>query len=259
MAKKDKKNSDSKKAAKAAKAAKQAAKSASKAKKQLKKDFAGDDEFEDDVDIDELLAQLAKEQEEFDSITINSISKPQKRINATLVACNMQQKKELVLFGGETTLNNGNVKFHNDLNIYSVDKNTWKQYICQNSPMPRSSHTMIYHQSGIMVLHGGEFSSPKQSSFHHFNDTWILDMESKEWSKVETKNGPSGRSGSRMITWKNYVLLIGGFRDLGTSTVYLNDVWAFDIMDYKWHQIEFPSLMTKPDPRSGHSLMIGQK
>lgn len=252
MAKKDKKNKDAKKALKAAKAAKNAAKGESKLKKQSKK--AGDD-LEDDVDIDTLLQQLAAEQEQFEQVHVTTLDKPTKRTNATLVAAPMLQKRELFLFGGETANTQGIVYFHNDLNVYSPDSDIWRRYISKNAPLARSSHSMCFHPSGIMVLHGGEFSSPKQSTFHHYSDTWILDVESKEWAKIEEKKGPSGRSGARMSVWKNYVILSGGFRDLGTHTTYLNDIWLFDIMNYKWTQVEFPVTMSMPDPRSGHSLI----
>lgn len=252
MAKKDKKNKEAKKAMKAAKAEKKASKGDSKLKKQSKK--AGDD-IEDDVDIDTLLEQLKLEQEQFEAVHVTNIDKPLKRTNGTIVAAPMAQRKELFLFGGETANSQGIVHFHNDLNVYSPDSDTWRRYISKNSPLARSSHSMCFHPSGIMVLHGGEFSSPKQSTFHHYSDTWILDVETKEWAKVEEKKGPSGRSGARMTVWKNYVILSGGFRDLGTQTTYLNDLWLFDVMNYKWQQVEFPQTMTMPDPRSGHSLV----
>ncbi|TID30648.1 hypothetical protein CANINC_000803 [Pichia inconspicua] len=252
MAKKDKKNNDAKKAAKAAKAAKNAAKGQTKLKKQSKK--AGDD-IEDDVDIDQLLEQLALEQEQFEAVNVTNIERPTKRVNATLVAAPSPQRKELILFGGETANSQGIVHFHNDLSVYTPSSDTWRRYVSKNAPLPRSSHAMCYHPSGIMVLHGGEFSSPKQSTFHHYSDTWILDVETKEWAKVEEKKGPSGRSGARMAVWKNYVILFGGFKDLGTSTTYLNDFWLFDVMSYKWQQVEFPPTMSRPDPRSGHSFI----
>lgn len=252
MAKKDKKNKEAKKALKAAKAEKKAAKGESKMKKQSKK--AGDD-IEDEVDIDTLLSQLAEEQAQFEAVHVSVIEKPTKRTNATLVAAAMAQRRELFLFGGETANSQGVVHFHNDLNVYSPESDTWRRYISKNAPLPRSSHTMCFHPSGIMVLHGGEFSSPKQSTFHHYSDTWILDVESKEWAKSEEKRGPSGRSGARMAVWKNYIILSGGFRDLGTHTTYLNDVWLFDVMNYKWKQVEFPATMSMPDARSGHSFI----
>lgn len=252
MAKKDKKSKENKKALKAAKAEKKAAKGETKIKKQSKK--AGDD-IEDEVDIDTLLAQLAEEQAQFEQVHVSVIEKPIKRTNATLVAAPMAQRRELFLFGGETANSQGIVHFYNDLNVYSPDSDTWRRYLSKNAPLARSSHAMCFHPSGVMVLHGGEFSSPKQSTFHHYSDTWILDVESKEWAKAEEKRGPSGRSGARMAVWKNYIILSGGFRDLGTHTTYLNDVWLFDVMSYKWKEVEFPQTMSMPDPRSGHSLI----
>ncbi len=65
MAKKDKKAKEAKKARIALKSEKSAKKADSKLKKLSKK--AGDD-LEDDVDIDELLKQLALEQQQFEEV-----------------------------------------------------------------------------------------------------------------------------------------------------------------------------------------------
>ncbi|KAG7697241.1 hypothetical protein KL933_001564 [Ogataea haglerorum] len=250
MAKKDKKSKEAKKARIAQKNEKNAKKAGEKLKKLSKK--AGDN-LEDDVDLDELLKQLALEQQEFEEVHVEVIDRPLKRLNATFAASNTNGRRELILFGGE--VNTGQtVHFYNDLNVFSVDSKTWRRYMSKNSPLPRSSHAMCYHPSGIFVMHGGEFSSPKQSTFHHFSDTWILDSQTKEWAKVDGK-GPPNRSGHRMACWKNYVMLFGGFRDLGSHTTYLNDLWLFDITTYKWKQVEFPATHSIPDPRSGHSFM----
>ncbi|KAH3662373.1 hypothetical protein OGAPHI_005625 [Ogataea philodendri] len=250
MAKKDKKSKEAKKARMAQKNEKNNKKADEKLKKLSKK--AGDD-LEDDMDLDELLKQLALEQEKFEEIHVDVVDKPLKRLNATLVASNTNGRRELVLFGGE--VNTGQtVHFFNDLNVFSVDSKTWRRYVSKNAPLPRSSHAMCYHPSGIFVMHGGEFSSPKQSTFHHYSDTWILDSQTKEWAKVDVK-GPPTRSGHRMACWKNYVMLYGGFRDLGSHTTYLNDLWLFDITTYKWKQVEFPTSHTVPDARSGHSFL----
>ncbi|OWB55951.1 hypothetical protein B5S28_g1840 [[Candida] boidinii] len=254
MAKKDKKSKDAKDAKKA-RMAKKNEKNVKKADSKLKKlsKKAGDD-LEDDVDLDELLKQLANSQLEFEEIHIDIVKKPTKRLNSTLVSSNNNGKKELVLFGGEVS-NGQTVNFFNDLYVYTVDNNIWRRYISKNSPLARSSHAMCYHPSGIFLMHGGEFSSPKQSTFHHYSDTWILDSTNKEWSKIDNKKGPSSRSGHRMTVWKNYILLHGGFRDLGTSTTYLDDLWLFDITTYKWEQVGFPPTHSIPDARSGHSFI----
>lgn len=232
------------------KAAKAAKKSASKDKKVAAK--SGEEE---DVDLDAMLAEFQRQQQEFEEVTVTVVERPSKRQGAVLIPSPIQgSKRELLLFGGETLIED-HYKFHNDLFVYNPDNDTWRLFTSPNSPMPRSGHAMCAHPSGVVLLHGGEFSSPKQTTFYHYGDTWVLDGATKEWTKIELRNSPSSRSGHRMCVWKNYVLLYGGFRDLGTSTQYLNDLWAFDVSDYKWHHIDFPMTMSLPEARSGHSLL----
>ncbi|PVH16637.1 uncharacterized protein CXQ87_004932 [Candidozyma duobushaemuli] len=251
MGKKDKKSKEDKKARAAEKQKKNNQKAESKQKKQAKK--SGEDE-EEDQDIDAILEQYAKEQEELLAVKVDVVDRPSKRLNPAMVASPLQGKRELLLFGGEAN-ENGMARFYNDLHTYTIDNNTWRRYTSKNAPLPRSSHAMCAHPSGIVVMFGGEFSSPKQSTFYHYGDTWVLDAETKEWEKIDQKKGPSARSGHRMCVWKHYIILHGGFRDLGVSTTYLHDMWLFDITTHKWTQAEFPPAHPVPDARSGHSMV----
>lgn len=230
--------------------AKATAKSDTKQKKRFKR--MGEEE---DMGIDEILARYAQEQEQFEQVTIQSCDRPSKRLNPALVSSPVHGKRELLLFGGETTTFAGLSIFYNELYSYSVDPDQWKLISSPNSPLPRSGHAMCVHPSGVIVLFGGEFSSPKQTTFYHYGDTWTLDPRIKEWAKVECKKTPTARSGHRMTFWKNYILLHGGFRDLSTSTTYLNDLWAFDVTSYKWYQIDMPPNHVVPNARSGHSFL----
>ena len=257
MAKKKggKKDKEAKKARVEAKNKKNQAKAQSKDKKKQLKNR--DEDEIDDMDIEEVLSQFKKQQEQFEKVDVASVARPAPvRLNPCLVANPLHNKKELLLFGGESINSlTGTANFHNELFSYTPDNNVWKKYTSQNSPMPRSSAAMASHPSGIALLHGGEFSSPKQNTFYHYSDCWVLDTTTKEWTKIDQKNSPSARSGHRITTWKNFFVLYGGFRDLGHSTTYLNDLWVFDITTYKWKQIEFPKNHTLPDARSGHSLI----
>lgn len=257
MAKKSKKDKEAKKARAELKNKKNLEKAELKNKKKVKK--LGDDE-DDDLDIDEVLANFKKEQEKFEEIVIERVNRPSKRINPCIIANPLHGKRELLMFGGENTNSSTSVtNFYNDLHVYSLDSDQWRRITSQNSPMPRSSAAIAGHSSGIVLIHGGEFSSPKQNTFYHYSDTWLLDCSTKEWTKIEQKNGPSARSGHRITVWKNFFILHGGFRDLGTSTTYLNDCWLFDITTYKWKQVEFPSNHQVPDARSGHSFIPTQE
>ncbi|ODV89040.1 hypothetical protein CANCADRAFT_3683 [Tortispora caseinolytica NRRL Y-17796] len=240
-----KKKSESKKKLAVQKALKAQSKASNKAKKQAAK------EEEDDLDIDVILSEFNRKQAEFHAVKIESCDRPTPRMNTALVASPLHSKNELFLFGGESQQNGLSV-FYNDLFVFSTKSHNWKKVTSPNTPLPRSGHCMCVHPTGVILLFGGEFSSPKQNTFYHYGDTWILDAESKEWTKIEGKS-PSPRSGHRMTAWKHYVLLHGGFRDLSNSTTYLSDLWAFDVTTYKWTQIEQPRFA--PPARSGHSFV----
>ena len=249
-----KKDKDAKKARSEAKNKKAQEKAAVKDKKKSKK-LSQDDE-EDDVDIEEMLANFKREQENFERINIENVEKPPQRISSCMFANPVHGKRELMMFGGESTSHETNVThFYNEMYVYSLDNDSWKKITSQNSPMPRSSAAVAAHPTGLALIHGGEFSSPKQNTFYHYSDSWLFDCSTREWTKIEQKNGPSARSGHRMTIWKNFIILHGGFRDLGTSTTYLNDLWVFDITTHKWKQIDFPTNHPIPDARSGHSFI----
>lgn len=251
MAKDKKKDKEAKKL----RAAEKAKKSAAKGEKKQKKVAAKQGEDEDDLDIDTILANYKKEQEAHDKVTVTNVDRPSKRVSCAMCASPVHGKKELFVFGGEVSNQSGTCAFFNDLFSYNINTDQWKKIESGNTPLPRSGHQMITHPSGIILMFGGEFSSPKQNTFYHYGDTWLFDAETREWSKLDQKKGPSARSGHRLTYWKNYILMHGGFRDLSQSTTYLDDLWAFDVTTYKWTQIEFPPNHQTPDSRSGHSFV----
>lgn len=126
-----------------------------------------------------------------------------------------------------------------------------------NSPLPRSGHAWTRGgNAGGVWLFGGEFSSPKQGTFYHYNDFWRFEPSSREWSRIESKGkGPPARSGHRMTYFKNYIVLWGGFQDTSQSTKYLSDLWLYDTQNYVWHAPILPPASQKPDARSSFSLL----
>lgn len=162
----------------------------------------------------------------------------------------------LLLFGGEY-FNGAMAKFYNDLHIYNINRDEWRCVTSPNAPLPRSGHA--WTRSGnpnYVYLFGGEFSSPKQGTFHHYSDFWRLEPATREWTRIEVKgNTPVARSGHRMTYWKQYIILFGGFQDTSNQTKYLADLWIFDTQNYVWHQPTFPPAQLKPDPRSSFTFL----
>lgn len=253
MAKKDKKGAD-KKAKLAEKKAKQEKKADKKAKNKASK---VDDSDAEDVDLDEVLAEYQRQQEQFLKVTEVVAEGPPKPRAASCFLASPSNSKELLLFGGEY-FNGALATFFNDLHIYNIDKDVWKTVTSPNAPLPRSGHAWCRggNQSQYVYLFGGEFSSPKQGTFYHYNDFWRLEPNTREWTRIEFKGkSPPARSGHRMTYYKQYVVLFGGFQDTSNATKYLADLWLYDTVNFAWISPVLPPAQLKPDARSSFTLL----
>ena len=123
-----------------------------------------------------------------------------------------------------------------------------------------------------IYFHLGEFSSPKQGTFYHYNDFWRLEPSTREWTRLESKGkSPPARSGHRLVYYKvhcctqcgrhnladcvqNYIVLFGGFQDTSQQTRYLQDLWLYDCHSFIWHNPVLPPATLKPDARSSFSF-----
>ncbi|KAJ4984082.1 kelch domain-containing protein [Stagonosporopsis vannaccii] len=252
---KDKKKGD-KAAAKAAKAAKQEKKAGKKDKKQASRNKDVDSDTES-IDLDAVLAQYAKEQEAYHEITETACEPPAARSSSTLIA-NPANENEIFLYGGEY-FNGATAHFYNDLFVYNIKRDTWNKVTSPNSPLPRSGHAWCRAANTQEIyLFGGEFSSPKQGTFYHYNDFWKLEPKTREWTRVETKgkaSSPPARSGHRMVGFKQYIILFGGFQDTSATTKYLNDLWIYDCINFTWHTPKLQAARAVPDARSSFTLL----
>jgi hypothetical protein len=254
MVKKDKKSKAEKKVRTAQKQERKATKKDKKQKARGKSEVDSDAE---DVDLDAILEEYARKQEQFLKVTEEPSEPPSPRSSSTLLA-SPANDNEIFLFGGEF-FNGSLVTFNNELFVYHIGRDEWKKVTSPNSPLPRSGHAWCRGgNTGGVYLFGGEFSSPKQGTFYHYNDFWRLEPSSREWTRIEGKgkaSSPPSRSGHRMTYFKNYVILFGGFQDTSQQTKYLNDIWIYDCSNYTWHEPKLPPGQAKPDPRSSFSLL----
>ena len=243
---------------KAAKASKQAKKAAKGEKKQKTKNQDADSDAEDNVDLDAVLVAYAEEQAKFLKVTEQSCSAPSPRSSCTVLA-SPSNRNELFIFGGEFMDPTGICHFYNDLFVYNINKGEFSQVTSPNSPPPRSGHAWCRSgNTGKIYMGFGEFSSPKQGIFYHFNSMYMLDPDTREWTTIEPRGkgkSPPARSGHRMTHWKNFIILFGGFQDTSQQTKYLNDAWVYDCKENVWHEMKLPPASQKPDPRSSFSFL----
>ena len=255
MAKEKKTKSDGKKAKAAEKKQKQEKKSEKKAKVKAAKQQDGSDA--DDVDIDAVLEEYRRQQEQFLKVTETVADGAPKARAASCFLASPANTNQLLLFGGEY-FNGALATFFNDLHIYYIDRDEWRTVTSPNAPLPRSGHAWCRggNMSSSVFLFGGEFSSPKQGTFYHYNDFWQLDPASREWSKLDFKGkSPPARSGHRMTYFKQYIILFGGFQDTANQTRYLADLWIYDTANFVWFNPALPPAQLKPDARSSFTLL----
>jgi hypothetical protein len=153
---KDKKGSEAKKAKKAEKKQKQEKKADKKAKAKSAKMEGSDAE---DVDLDQMMDEWKRQQEEFQKITETvAETSPKPRSSSTLLA-SPANSNQLLLFGGEN-YNGAIANFFNDLHVYYIDRDEWHTVTSPNAPLPRSGHAWCRggNQSNSVFLFGGEFS-----------------------------------------------------------------------------------------------------
>lgn len=243
MPKKDAAKEAKKKEAKAAKQAKKTAKGA------IKQAKAAGEEVEED--IERILAAFVAEDAKKTAVTLTAVERPGPRSNFSLSV--LPGSGEVLLFGGE--LNDGaNNHCYNELyrgtGLGAADK--WTLVSSPNTPPPRCSHqAVLLNAAGgwQLYVYGGEFATNLQ--FYHYNDTWRLDVASNRWARIESKRCPSPRSGHRMLAWRNFIVLFGGFHQSYTSDTWHRDVWVMDARTNEWREITFPGTAQQPAARSG--------
>lgn len=212
-----------------------------------KKRQAGPGEDEDEKDIETILEELRVAHEATVKVTEDSgCAPPAPRCNASLITVPGASNSDLILFGGEF-YNGQKCIFYNDLFRYNPERNEWRRFTSPTCPGPRSSHQLVATATGRAFLVGGEFASTTESQFFHYKDFWVLDLKTHQWERFDPKGPrPSPRSGHRMLLWKHFIILFGGFYDTLKETKYYDDLWVLDTNEYTWRKIEFKETDLRP-------------
>ncbi|XP_045462445.1 kelch domain-containing protein 4 [Harmonia axyridis] len=206
-------------------------------------------------DIENVVAQIEKEEMKRQKVIEKTIDPPTRRLNFTLIA--HPDKDQLCMFGGEF-FDGQKTILYNDLIFYNIANNSWNIVKVPGAPPSRCGHQMVATSAngGQLWVFGGEFTSLSQSQFYHYQDLWVYYIAEKKWEKITAANGPSARSGHRMVLQKKKLFVFGGFHDNLRSFKYFNDVFTFDLEKYEWKKLEVSGLA--PSPRSGCVMLPTQ-
>ncbi|KAG7021411.1 Kelch domain-containing protein 4 [Cucurbita argyrosperma subsp. argyrosperma] len=207
-------------------------------------------------DIDAILLSIQKEEAKKTEVHVEeNVPAPSPRSNCSLTI-NPLKETELILYGGEF-YNGTKTYVYGDLYRYDVEKLEWKVISSPNSPPPRSAHQAVAWKNYLYIF-GGEFTSSNQERFHHYKDFWVLDLKTNQWEQINLKGCPSPRSGHRMVLYKHKIIIFGGFYDTLREVRYYNDMYVFDLDQYKWQEIKPSPGAMWPTPRSGFQFCVHQ-
>ncbi|CAG5053780.1 unnamed protein product [Parnassius apollo] len=214
-------------------AVKTAAKTEKKLANKLKKELANLGE----EDIAKVVAEIEREEAKRAAATEKSLpGPPSARAYASLTPHPINN--ELILFGGEYH-NGQKTEVYNELIFYNPVNNTWRQVKAPGAPPPRSAHQAVATPAnkGELWVFGGEFTSPTETQFYHYKDLWCFSLADKKWEKVIAPNGPSPRSGHRMVLLGRKLLVFGGYCDDGRECRYFDDLYAFCLDTRSWEKL----------------------
>ena len=151
-------------------------------------------------------------------------------------------RKQMIIFGGRyrEDANSGLYELYNDLWAFDINTDTWEQLQPQGEvPPARTNSAMVYDPTGDrMILFGGNTSNDGLR-FTPLNDTWILDLETRTWSKLTFGAAPTARLFHAMAldSAHNKVLVYSGGDENAFFGPFISDVWALDLTTLAWEQL----------------------
>jgi len=223
-----------------------------KTEKSQKKKEAKELEGEEDIQATIAKIEQSKKAKSVVATTPAVVSCPQPGPRSAFTIVQSPISDELIMFGGQYY--DGQAQYvYGETYRWNFQKNEWRMGEVSPSPNPRSCHQAVVHKHHMYIF-GGEFSTLRQ--FYHYRDLWRFDLKTNTWEEIKASGpSPSQRSGHRMIVWKGYILVFGGFHDTFRDCKYFNDLYVFNIAEERWDKIDV-SQISVPCPRSGCGFFL---
>eukprot|EP01038_Epipyxis_sp_PR26KG_P009482 gene9482-12773_t len=242
------------------KAEKKKLKQANKQEKSIIKRTKKELQASGEEDIESILAAYRAGTLQRETVTITNLgpTPPSRRCNFSIN--HIISNNEFLIYGGE--YHNGAVtEVYSDVYRWNLEKSPHEYRLIEslNTPSPRCSHQSVYYKDKIYMF-GGEYATLDQ--FYHYKDFWELDVKTNIWVELKpTGDIPAARSGHRMLVWRNYIILFGGFYEAMREVKWFNDLYLYSIQDQRWTLIPYKKGLgnSVPKPRSGFQMFLHQQ
>ena len=137
-------------------------------------------------------------------------------------SCLIYYKNKLILFGG---YNQGTSKLLNDLWVYNILKNEWKNIETKSNTVtpPPMFYAGYCIYNNYLIIFGGK--SKSYGYWTCLEDIYLLNLNNYSWKLINCKNKPSKRTEIGMCKFNDNIIIHGGF--IGGKV--LNDAYIIDI------------------------------
>ena len=133
---------------------------------------------------------------------------------------------QVIMFGGWSP----DTGFLGDTWLYDLSDNIWKQItptVVGGTLSIRSNMSICNIGDGRAIMFGGK------SGTNYLNETWLFEIANNTWTKL-TPTVTGGTLSERQCAGSDYLgdnkIMIFG----GSSTIYYNDTWIYDISSNEW-------------------------
>jgi len=191
----------------------------------------------------------------FDPVTLTWTNPPtqgeQPILRTNHAATNIGSK--MIIYGGNRT-ENDSYTILEDLQIFDVETMTWSQPQTTGCrPCARSGHslTAIGHK---LFLFGGGVWNERQGWVEKFNDVYVLDTHTMNWTKPQCSGTVETSTFPITFAIGRYLFVFGG----GSRPKHCvtNDLHLLDTATYTWSMPQVEG--TKPQPRDmGTACVVG--
>eukprot|EP00756_Hemistasia_phaeocysticola_P035354 Hpha_TRINITY_DN16578_c0_g3::TRINITY_DN16578_c0_g3_i1::g.136062::m.136062 len=123
------------------------------------------------------------------------------------------------------------------------------------APRPRFGHTAVVYQNSMIIFAGRDSRC--------FGDLWMYSFTDRRWTEIaqpqDDNHRPIPRAGHTAAVVGSQMFIFGGVGDhanSGTHSLWLNDLWSFDLNSLVWRRIHFGPGQRMPDRRKGHTAQV---
>ena len=132
--------------------------------------------------------------------------------------------------------------------LVSLKQSKWNDIKRKNIWPTSKKGTTINYYNGNIYLYGGSIDK-----YTFSNQLWKYNVNDNIWQKMITYNETPKCSGYKMVLYKNYLILFGGYAMIKNKYIFYDDIFMYNCDNNTWNKFKCNN---KPRKRYWHGMCI---